>query len=198
MIGKQRLTVTIEDGAADTRGAQARRQVALVETTWVARHRLTMFWAVTGVGVLIAIAAITSVPAPMQWALWTLGATVVGLEIGEIWRDHFGTRRVWTVPEEWWTWPMPILVTLAPVGAEVTRLEKAHANAATPSTGPTRAKAVAVKDQLEQARMTLGLAELELRANLGHDAATGSAQTGTALTLQQFVERNDRGHRDHR
>ena len=198
MIGKQRWTVTIDDGPVDRRGAQSRRRVALVETTWVARHRLTMFWAVTAVGVLIVLAAITSVPAPMQWALWTLGATLVGLEIGEIWRDHFGTRRGWEVPEECWTWPMSVLVTLAPVGAEVTRLERAHANAAAPSTGPARGEAVALKDQLEQARMALGLAELELRANLGHDAAAGSAQTGTALTLQQFVERNDRGHRDYR
>lgn len=197
MIGK-RWTVTIEDGPHSRQGAQSRREVALVETTWVARHRLTMFWAVTAVGLLIAFAAITSVPAPMQWALWTLGATLVGLEVGEIWRDHFGTRRVWTVPEEYWAWPMSVLVTLAPVGAEVTRLEKAHADAATSSTGPAPSKAGALKDQLEQARMALGVAELELRANLGEHPGSGAAGPGTALTLRQLVERNDRGHRDHR
>src|SRR5699024_12586935 len=41
MIGK-RWRVTIEDGPHSRQGAQSRREVALVETTWVARHRLTM------------------------------------------------------------------------------------------------------------------------------------------------------------
>lgn len=176
------------------------RAVSLVEVSWAKGHQRWLTFVFLELIVALVIGAMAGFYDVL--ALTVFPATIlVGIVLLAIeFTDRFGANRTWSVPENLWALAVDDLEKIAPAGAWVTHLEREYAQAAAtaPADGGQTAAALAIGDQLAQARIELGVAQLEVQANLDNQSQRSRDQSRLiSPSLQTLVDRSDRAHGNH-